>query len=257
MNRGFKRLIFPSIIFAVFAFSPLFSRSESERYYGKTDPLSYVTGRFNPSQSDLFVNLKNTDIPCDGKSHYLRKEAAQALALMIRDFRSAYPDARLWITSSTRSFYDQKHIWEAKWYGRRLVNGKKLNQAVKSPLERGKAILAYSSMPGTSRHHWGTDVDFNVLTDKYYTSGKGRTLYRWLKENGSKYGFCQPYNEGRSKGYLEEKWHWSYTPLSAKFLRDWNGLYSEMRFSEKDFAGAAVCWHLSQEYVNAVNLGCE
>ena len=28
-----------------------------------------------------------------------------------------------------------------------------------SPLEQLQAILRFSALPGTSRHHWGTDLD--------------------------------------------------------------------------------------------------
>ena len=48
--------------------------------------------------------------------------------------------------------------------------------------------------------------------------GPGVALYKWLEENAVKYHFCQPYkddpearNPGRyTKGYQEERWHWSY-----------------------------------------------
>ncbi len=39
-----------------------------------------------------------------------------------------------------------------------------------------------------------------------------------LTANAAKFGFCQPYNvKTDRKGYNEEKWHWSFMPLS-KFL---------------------------------------
>jgi zinc D-Ala-D-Ala carboxypeptidase len=79
--------------------------------------------------------------------------------------------------------------------------------------------LKYSSMPGTSRHHWGTDMDFNALTNEFFDKGKGKKIYTWLVANAHKYGFCQTYSamgSDRTTGYQEERWHWSYTPISIR-----------------------------------------
>jgi len=70
---------------------------------------------------------------------------------------------------------------------------------------------------GTSRHHWGTDIDLNSFNNKYFESGKGKKIYDWLTSNASSFGFCQPYTpkgDHRPHGYNEEKWHWSYQPVS-------------------------------------------
>ncbi|MDR3238121.1 MAG: M15 family metallopeptidase [Spirochaetia bacterium] len=226
--------------------------------YGNTPVEQYVTGRFVIQKHNLFVKLSDTKIPCDNKTHYLRKEAAEALERLVADFQKEHPGVPVWVASSTRSFYDQKSIWEAKWNGQRLVDGKKLNESEKDPVKRARIILKFSSMPGSSRHHWGTDVDFNVLTNSYYETGAGKTFYSWMSGSASKYGFHQPYTKNRDKGYEEEKWHWSYTPLSKIFLEDWNKLFDSMNFSRAGtFAGAEVVWKLAPEYVNAVNDECK
>ena len=75
------------------------------------------------------------------------------------------------IISGTRNFYEQKAIWNRKW---NLYNN--LN-----PIHRAKKILEYSSMPSTSRHHWGTDIDLNSLNNSYFNTGKGLKTYQWLK----------------------------------------------------------------------------
>jgi len=78
-------------------------------------------------------------------------------------------------------------------------------------------------MPSTSRHHWGTDMDLNNLNNKFFDSGEGLKIYTWLKAHGAEYGFCQPYTtkEGGRTGYEEERWHWSYLPLSGEFLNQY------------------------------------
>ena len=107
------------------------------------------------------------------------------------------------IVSAYRGFSRQKGIWERKW--------RSAERAHLSPKERALHILKYSSMPGTSRHHWGTDIDLNSVSPNYFKSGAGLKLYNWLKENAHTYGFHQPYTPGRDKGYADEPWHWSFS----------------------------------------------
>jgi LAS superfamily LD-carboxypeptidase LdcB len=74
-------------------------------------------------------------------------------------------------------------------------------------------------MPGTSRHHWGTDVDINDLDNYTFEQGPGKKVYAWMLAHAHEYGFCQPYtkkDEARPNGYNEEKWHWSYIPVAKK-----------------------------------------
>jgi len=52
-------------------------------------------------------------------------------------------------------------------------------------------------MPGTSRHHWGSDVDLYSLEDIDFLKGNGKIIYQWLTDNAASYGFCQPYTAGR------------------------------------------------------------
>jgi len=244
------------IVLALSFFFPcLFAVSDE---YGDIGAMNYLTGRFNPRHSDLFVKLSDMGIPVNGREHYLRKEAAEALLRLIENFKKDHPKTPIRVTSSTRSFYDQKAIWEAKWNGERLVDGKKLNEYEKDPMKRALIILKFSSMPGSSRHHWGTDLDFNALTNTYYETGAGKTFYLWMSANASRFGFHQPYTKNRDKGYEEEKWHWSYTPLSKIFLKDWNRLSGSMDFSggKDSFAGIETVWKLAHEYVNGINDEC-
>ncbi|MGY8886901.1 MAG: M15 family metallopeptidase [Flavobacteriales bacterium] len=117
----------------------------------------------------------------------------------------------LYIISAFRSFDYQKGIWERKW---------ELNKALDDS-SRARKILEYSSMPGISRHHWGTDIDLNNLENSYFDSGIGLEIFNWLQLNAGDFGFYQPYTskvDGRT-GFEEEKWHWSYFPLSDKYLK--------------------------------------
>ena len=89
-------------------------------------------------------------------------------------------------------------------------------------------------MPTTSRHHWGTDIDLNSLSNSYFEQGKGKKEYEWLIENANKYGFYQVYTskENGRTGYNLEKWHWSYLPLASEYLKFYNA-----NITYKDISG--------------------
>ena len=228
-----------------------------------TVPVSnFITGRFNFTESENFVNLKEYGIPCSVDA-YLLKETADALKLMLDDFKKDHKNIKIYVISGTRNFYTQKRIWDEKWTGKRKVSGTADITKITDPIQRALKILEYSSMPGTSRHHWGTDFDINQLTNSYYEKGEGKIIYQWLKQNATKYGFAQPYTSDRTEsvnGYQEEKWHWSYTPLSKKFLNIWNELYQKdpSQFNKKGlFEGSDKVGDLAPIYVNTISSDCK
>lgn len=178
-----------------------------------TYTLEELMGKFNPAEHPDFIKMDNkyTDKP----NLYLRKAAYESYQKM---YAAAKADGiKLTIRSATRNFNYQKGIWERKWTGKTKVRGKDISQTIKDPVLRAKEILLYSSMPSTSRHHWGTDIDLNSFNNEYFAQGTGKKVYDWLTANASKYGFCQPYTAkgiARPHGYEEEKWHWSYLPIA-------------------------------------------
>jgi len=177
-----------------------------------------VMGKFDPTTHDDFVRIDEKY--ADRSGMFLHKETYDAFERM--SVAAAADGVDLVIRSATRNFDRQKQIWEGKWTGKRLVeNGENLAQSTPDPTERAKKILLWSSMPGTSRHHWGTDIDLNSFDNSYFESGQGKKIYDWLVNHGDEYGFCQPYSEKgeqRPDGYNEERWHWSYTPLANQYL---------------------------------------
>ncbi|MBN2434302.1 MAG: M15 family metallopeptidase [Spirochaetes bacterium] len=227
--------------------------------YGDVDEASYLSGKFNPSTHSQFVNLDDLNIETDGRKHYLRRSTAVALKKMVVAFKKDNPNIRLYVTSSTRNFNYQKAIWDAKFNGSRKVDGKALNKTEPNHLKRALTILQYSSMPGTSRHHWGTDLDFNSLVNSYYENGEGLIIYNWLKKNAPDFGFYQPYTAGRKQGYNEEKWHWSYLPESSIYLRRWMKIFgNDTSFFSKEgsFGGSEYADRLAPIYVMGINPEC-
>lgn len=216
--------------------------------------VDYIMGHFEPAKHPDFVII---DIKhADREGLYLRKDTYEAFKKM---YEHALKDGiRLQIRSATRNFNYQKGIWEAKWTGEKLIEGgENLAQTTPDPKDRALKILRYSSMPGTSRHHWGTDIDLNSFDNSWFEAGEGLNIYRWLAVHAEKYGFCQPYSAGRSTGYLEERWHWTYMPVSAKLTSlAQKELRNEMI---NGFLGseAAVMIDVVKNYVMGINEKCK
>lgn len=173
--------------------------------------LSIVMGKYEPSEHPDFVEIDGS--LADREGLYLQKEAYRSYEKMQKAAKQE--GVNLVIRSATRNFNYQKGIWERKW---------KANAADPqnySDNDNALQILEYSSMPGTSRHHWGTDIDLNAFENAWFESGEGLKLYSWLEQNASSFGFCQVYsekNEDRPHGYNEEKWHWSYLPIAKGYF---------------------------------------
>ncbi|MDP4709622.1 MAG: M15 family metallopeptidase [Saprospiraceae bacterium] len=217
--------------------------------------ISYLTGQFEPATHPDFTAIDPAHTNKTGI--YLRKDTYEAFKRMHRD--AARDGIVLTIVSATRNFEAQKRIWEDKWTGKRQVDGEYLSAEVADAEARARKILRYSSMPGSSRHHWGTDIDLNALTNSFFAAGEGLTIYNWLINNAYKYGFCQPYTakgSDRPNGYEEEKWHWSFLPI-AKPLTD---LARDSMRNEQitGFLGheTAVRIGIRENYILGINPNC-
>jgi len=128
------------------------------------------------------------------------------------------------VVSGYRSFTRQRQIWNRKY--------KKYQAQGLSPDAIFDKIVEYSTVPGTSRHHWGTDLDVidqsasysgDVLVpNKFHGNGPFCKMKDWMEENASKFGFELVYtlNENRT-GFNYEPWHYSYAPLSRKLLQQY------------------------------------
>lgn len=179
------------------------SGSNGIKVFTKNDLL----GKFEASGHPDFVRVP--DHFASHRSHYLRAEVVEALVQMCE--HAARDGIKLQVVSAYRSYFRQKTIWNNKY-----------NRYSGTSEERVTQILRYSSMPGTSRHHWGTDFDLNSVEPSFFEKGNGKAIYEWLSLHASNYGFFQPYqpyNDWRDSGYFEEKWHWSYRPTAENIRR--------------------------------------
>lgn len=164
----------------------------------------YLIGKYNPETDSNFVKIPSKY--CIYRTEYIHSEVYDALLQLLEYANSQ--GIKLKIVSAVRNYDMQLYLWNS-----RVLS----NYDIKTI----KNTLKYLAMPGTSRHHWGTDIDFNSTTLQYFNSSEGITVYEWLCENAPKFGFFQVYTSNRNTGYNEEKWHWSYKKLAIDFQENY------------------------------------
>ena len=125
------------------------------------------------------------------------------------------------VVSAYRSYNRQREIWNAKYKTLTLL-GLPAKDAIQE-------IITYSTLPGTSRHHWGTDIDIIdnanpqsgdvLLAEKFYGDGPSSALRSWMNQNAADYGFLEVYTDHPNrKGFAHEPWHYTYHSLSKAYL---------------------------------------
>ena len=182
----------------------------------------------------------------------------------------------LQIASGFRSFERQLSIWNNKYKGERPVldkNEQPLDLLKLSELEKLLAILHWSALPGTSRHHWGSDFDIfdpNLLPDKqslqltvaeYCHGGYFQELTDWLSENMALFGFYRPYQSFLG-GVAVEPWHISYYPIADKALKQLQlNLIHDLIIKKNILGKSLICQQLPMIYkqficnINQQNMG--
>lgn len=210
------------------------------------DRARILRGDIDPAE--MFV-----EIPAEWASRaglYAEPDTFAAFAKMRE--AAAAEGVTLTVISAFRSFGHQREIWNRKWQEREA------NGDLSEPDERARDIMRYSSMPGTSRHHWGTDLDLNALTNAYFDTGEGKRVYDWMKAHAADYGFCEVYSARdfrRTTGYEPERWHWSYIPTASRYLAAYvdTGAGSLSGFDGEE---AAEEVHWFDDYVLGINPDC-
>jgi hypothetical protein len=153
--------------------------------------------------------------------HQLHPAVASAFVALKADALLAGFD--LSIASSFRSFERQCLIWNDKVTGLRPIYddlGRQLETQELGAQELLHAILRYSALPGTSRHHWGTDLDvfdaaaipegyqLQLSPEEVAAGGLFDALHCWLDERMAaeqSHGFYRPYNVDRGGVALERR----------------------------------------------------
>ena len=212
-------------LFFFFSLFSLFSFGQIEKNFS----ILHLTGQSNYFRNN---NFKYNLIPKVAESFDSMRIAALSDGIEIK------------IISSYRSFNHQKNIWN-----RKFVKNDSFGLSI---IKNIKKIIEYSTIPGTSRHHWGTDIDIVdgsrivegdvLVTQKFYGKGPYVKLRKWLEKNARKFGFYLVYTNNKNRnGFNYEPWHYSYAPISIELLNNFleiniekvitsNGVFGEDNF---------------------------
>jgi len=201
-----------------------------------------------PDDFDIEAILGQRNPRLYGIDFKLRKDASKAFNAM--SVASKKDGFKIKPISSYRSFDDQKRIWNRK-YMQFLSEGL-------SPLQAIDKIIEYSTIPGTSRHHWGTDIDIvdgnqevdgDVLLSRLFDEdGPYFEFKLWLNQNASNFDFVEVYTSSpERKGFKYEPWHFSYAPLSTKILEVYSGIDFNGLLKSLSIEGSS---YFTDEFIN-------
>lgn len=198
----------------------------------------FLTGRFDPDTCMQFIKIDTAY--CENDSMYIQTAVYRAF---LRMYYAALDEGiKLRIVSATRSFKRQRSIWETKW-----------NALQYDGITKCREILKYSSMPGTSRHHWGTDIDLCSTENYDWRTPEYQRILKWLKLNAPRFGFYMPYNHSYYRtGYKYEPWHWSYYLFADEYTDALAELIPDSKISGFSGAELAPQLRIVQTYVLGV-----
>ncbi len=211
--------------------------------------LFFITIVFSQPMTFTHNELSGIDTPKNSNNPFsLRGEVFIAFKKMQN--AAALEGVHIKIVSSFRSFKRQQQIWNRKYT-------KYTNQEL-SPEEAINKIIEYSTLPGTSRHHWGTDIDIVLDVDSPPTSllvpsnfDKNQVFYplkKWMDANAYKYGFELVYtNTPNRKGFKYEPWHYSYIPIAKLMLSEYLICKTIHKLNQKNTSGSD---YLSLKFIN-------
>lgn len=181
-------------------------------------------------QEALICGYKNPYLCSSGRfSGILHKEVAPPfLQLQSAAKKQGF---NLQIASGYRSFERQLLLWNDKVHGMRPVlgdNNNPIDMSLLTNLEKIERICRWSAIPGSSRHHWGTDIDIydrQALAPQaalQLTTKEAQTtfieMYQWLEGYLPQTDFYRPYANDHG-GLSPECWHLSYRPLAQHYER--------------------------------------
>ena len=200
-----------------------------------------------------------------------RLTAATAAAFNDMQVAAAYEGFNLQAASSWRSFERQLAIWNGKWRGERPLldaDNQPLDALQLDDMERLHAILRWSALPGTSRHHWGTDLDIYdpdclpvgtrlaLEPWEYEAGGWFADLGEWLGDHMADFGFFLPYAKplDAAQGVAYEPWHISFAPESGEQRLDPDAL--ALCLQQADIEGKeCILAHLDEILARYVTAG--
>ncbi|MBQ7604387.1 MAG: M15 family metallopeptidase [Clostridia bacterium] len=173
------------------------------------------------------------------ETSYLEKYAAMAYLAVMQEMK------HFGITNTKGQSCFRSYQLQYNLYNKYIKNEKKAH-----PKWTDEQVIAevntYSAIPGTSEHHTGLALDFSPISNSFAKSA----AYRFLSENGYKFGFILRYSKGMSEitGYMYEPWHWRFVGREAATYIYEHGLtleeYTDLMGGQSDFS-----YHAPEESV--------
>lgn len=125
--------------------------------------------------------------------------------------------------SHFRSFTDQSGIVKGELKTRKITS-KSTDQEIKDAIVD---IMTTRSVPGFSRHAWGTELDvIDPTASRWKPGGDLADVTPILEQEAPKFGFFHPYSSpGGAKrptpSYEDEPWHISYSRIADVLQAEW------------------------------------
>ncbi len=208
-----------------------------------------------PATTSIFQGISEDELLGKG-APFLTKTSAYRLrpeaAVAYEEMKSAAlkEGIKFQVVSSYRDYNHQNRIWERKY--------KRFRESGLNPTAAIEKIIEYSTIPGTSRHHWGTDIDIVDATpkvsggllvpSKFHGNGPFCKFKEWMDKNANTYGFYLVYTDDQNrKGFNYEPWHYSFKSLSLDYLKKYQELPIKNKLQSAKLLGSE---HFTEAFID-------
>ncbi|AEE18531.1 D-alanyl-D-alanine carboxypeptidase-like protein [Dokdonia sp. Hel_I_63] len=210
-------------------------------------PLQATTSFFQGISEDELLG-KGAPLLTKTSAYRLRPEAAVAYEEMKS---AAFKEGiKFQVVSSYRDYNHQNRIWERKY--------KSFRESGLNPTAAIEKIIQYSTIPGTSRHHWGTDIDIVdatpkvsgglLIPSKFHGNGPFCKFKEWMDNNANTYGFYLVYTDNQNRnGFNYEPWHYSFKSLSLDYLNKYQELPIKSKLQSAKLLGSE---HFTEAFID-------
>ena len=210
-------------------------------------PISFIREKGSILPDNELIGKGEPDLT-ETARYRLRPAAATAYERM--KVAAAGDGIRFQEVSSYRDYDHQNRIWERKF--------KRFKRQGLSTVQSIEKIIEYSTIPGTSRHHWGTDIDIVdgaaavqgdlLVPSKFHGKGPFCKFKEWMDAHANAYGFYLVYTDTYArKGFNYEPWHYSYKDLSISYLAQYQKLDIKHLLQTEQLMGSNA---FSEEFID-------